>query len=63
MWLWSRHDVFLEHVRRYTLRSIEYVIRSGGLTVEYGCYFYAFLLPLVALSRGVEKAEAARPSS
>ena len=55
MWLWSGHDVFLEHVRRYTLGSIEHVVRSGGLTVEYGCYFYAFLLPLVVLSRAVER--------
>ncbi len=23
MWLWSGHDVFLEHYRRYTLTSIE----------------------------------------
>jgi len=55
MWLWSSHDVFLEHVRRYTLSGIEHVIRAGGLTVECGCYFYAFLFPLVALSRGVER--------
>jgi hypothetical protein len=54
MWLWSRHDVFLEHFRRYTLAGIQRVIRAGGLTVQSGCYFYAFLLPLVALSRAVE---------
>ncbi len=54
MWLWSDHDLFLEHFRRYTLEGIENVIRAGGLTVERGCYFYGFLLPLVALSRGLE---------
>jgi hypothetical protein len=55
MWLWSGHDVFLEHFRRYTLGGIERVLRAGGLTVELGCYFYATLLPLVAFSRVAER--------
>jgi SAM-dependent methyltransferase len=55
MWLWSGHDVFLEHFRRYTLAQIEDVLRTAGLTVEIGCYFYATLLPLVALSRVAER--------
>jgi SAM-dependent methyltransferase len=55
MCLWSSHDVFLEHFRRYTLAGIEHVIRAGGLTVELGCYFYAALLPVVAVSRGLER--------
>jgi len=55
MWLWSGHDVFLEHVRRYTLPRIERVLQAGGLTVELGCYFYAGVLPLVALSRVAER--------
>ena len=49
--LWSGHDVFLGHFRRYTLASIEHVVRAGGLTIECGCYFYASVLPVVALSR------------
>lgn len=55
MWLWSGHDVFLEHFRRYSLAGIEHVMREGGLTVQRGCYFYGFLLPVVAISRGVER--------
>jgi hypothetical protein len=51
MWLWSDHDVFLEHYRRYTLPEIEAAIVGGGLTIERGCYFYGALLPLVAGSR------------
>jgi SAM-dependent methyltransferase len=51
MWLWSGHDVFLEHYRRYTLPSIERTLRAAGLRVERGCYFYAGLLPLVAAQR------------
>jgi hypothetical protein len=55
MWLWSDHEVYLRHFRRYTLSSIEQVLRAGGLTVEKGCYFYGLLLPLAAASRGMEK--------
>jgi SAM-dependent methyltransferase len=55
MWLWSGHDVFLQHIRRYTLAGIEQVLRESGLTVELGCYFYLTLLPLVALSRRAER--------
>jgi hypothetical protein len=51
MWLWSDHDVFLEHYRRYTPPSIERILRDGGLRIERGCYFYACLLPLVATQR------------
>jgi len=51
MFLWSGHDVFLEHRRRYTLGRIEAVLRAGGLGVERGCYFYGALFPLAAASR------------
>ena len=50
-WLWSGHDVFLEHYRRYTLPGIEKSLRAGGLRIETGSYFYGALLPLVAASR------------
>lgn len=53
MWLWSEHDVFLEHYRRYTLNSIERTLAAGGLRIERGCYFFAFLLPWVAAHRVV----------
>jgi hypothetical protein len=55
MWLWSGHDVFLEHFRRYTLPGIERVLQAGGLTVELGCYFYTAVLPLVVLSRVADR--------
>jgi SAM-dependent methyltransferase len=51
MWLWSGHDVFLEHYRRYTLAGIERTLRAGGLRVERGCYFYATLFPFVVVQR------------
>ncbi|NJC08579.1 class I SAM-dependent methyltransferase [Polymorphobacter fuscus] len=47
MWLWSGHDVFLEHYRRYTLAQLTGVLRAAGLVVDAGQYFYASVLPLV----------------
>jgi hypothetical protein len=50
-WLWSGHDVFLEHRRRYTLPQMEAVVAKSGLTLEVGCYYYGFVLPLAAAAR------------
>jgi SAM-dependent methyltransferase len=50
-WLWSGHDVFLEHYRRYTLPQLERVMAAAGLEVERGHYFYGAVLPLVAAVR------------
>ncbi len=50
-WMWSGHDVRLEHFRRYTLREIERALVAAGLRVTLGCYFYAGVLPIAALSR------------
>jgi hypothetical protein len=51
MSLWSPHDVFLEHHRRYTLGETEAVLRDTGLTIEHGHYFYGAVLPMVAAVR------------
>lgn len=48
MWLWSGHDVFLEHYRRYTVTQAEGVLRDAGLRIDHGHYFYGAVLPLVA---------------
>jgi len=49
--LWSGHDVFLEHRRRYTLSRIENVARRADLRVLKGRYFFGALFPLVAAIR------------
>lgn len=49
--LFSAHDLFLEHKRRYTLRQIEEVARAAGLEVLSARYFFAFLLPIAATLR------------
>jgi len=49
--LWSGHDVFLGHKRRYTLREIEKVVEDTGLIVERGSYYFGLVFPLVAVLR------------
>jgi hypothetical protein len=51
MWLWSGHDEYLEHYRRYTLPGLEDKIRQAGLDIELGCYLYGLLLPTVTAAR------------
>lgn len=50
-WLWSGHDVYLGHRRRYTVPRLEAVARAAGLTVERSCYFFAAVLPIAAALR------------
>lgn len=49
--LWSGHDVFLAHRRRYTLSEIEKKIKVSGLSVICGRYFFGILFPLVVFMR------------
>lgn len=53
--MWSGHDVFLEHRRRYTIRTIEAVVRDVGLVPLKTRYFFGSLFPLVALLRVVRR--------
>ena len=63
--LWSSHDEFLEHRRRYTLASLEAAVRAAGLEPLKRRYFFGLLFPAVAASRivggalgGADKAKA-----
>ena len=49
--LWSGHDVFLEHKRRYRLGEIETAMRDAGLQVVRGAYYFGFVFPLAAAVR------------
>ena len=65
-WLWSDHDVFLEHFRRYDLAEIEAVVKRAGLAIERGCYYFGALLPIVIptrLGRTMLKRGASEPQS
>ena len=47
-WLWSNHDVFLGHYRRYTLPELEKVLQAAGLQIEFGSYYYGAVMPIAA---------------
>ena len=53
--LWSGHDVFLEHKRRYTLPEIEATMRDAGLQVVRGAYYFGSIFPLAATVRLAER--------
>lgn len=52
--LWSSHDEFLEHKRRYTLQSLERTVRAAGLTPVKKRFFFGLVLPIVAVLRMTE---------
>ena len=49
--LWSGHDVFLEHKRRYRLPAIEAVLQEAGLEIVRGSYYFGLVFPLAAAVR------------
>jgi hypothetical protein len=53
--LWSGHDTFLEHKRRYSLPELENLANNAGLQVIHGCYFFGLLFPLIALIRLINR--------
>jgi 2-polyprenyl-3-methyl-5-hydroxy-6-metoxy-1,4-benzoquinol methylase len=61
--LWSGHDVFLEHQRRYRLGEIEETMRKAGLTVVRGTYYFGLVFPLAAAVRLAARGEAVPKSS
>lgn len=58
--LWSGHDEFLEHKRRYTLPQLETVALEAGLTVKQGAYYFGLVFPIAATLRLLPKG--AQPS-
>ena len=53
--LWSRHDEFLGHFRRYELNQISQVAANSGLLVIERYYLFGTIFPLVWLLRRVRK--------
>ena len=53
--LFSGHDQFLEHKRRYTITSLERSIVSAGLQICSSSYYFATVFPLAAAQRLFEK--------
>jgi len=49
--LWSDHDDYLEHKRRYTLKQLENVVVRSGLNVLHSSYYFAGVFPIAAFMR------------
>ena len=49
--LWSSHDEFLGHYRRYTLKQMVRVFEKAGLELEQKCYYFGLVFPLAATVR------------
>lgn len=49
--LWSGHDVFLGHKRRYRLKQMERVTQQAGLLVKHGLYYFGAVFPIAAATR------------
>ncbi|MFO7886223.1 MAG: methyltransferase domain-containing protein [Desulfobacteraceae bacterium] len=49
--LWSGHDVYLAHKRRYTLTQVENVVECAGLTVKSSVYYFGAVFPIAAFLR------------
>ena len=54
--MWSGHDIFLEHYRRYTIKAIEEIVKTAGLKPVRCRYFFGSLFVPLAVSRLVKKA-------
>lgn len=54
--MWSGHDIFLEHHRRYTIKTLEEIVKNSGLTPVKCRYFFGSLFAPIAAIRLVKKA-------
>lgn len=62
-WLWSPHDTFLGHHRRYTLPQLEKIVTRTGFRIVLGAYAFAAILPAVVLVRSLRRLQKAPPAS
>ncbi len=53
--LWSSHDEFLDHRRRYNLNNLRRSVESAGLEPVQMRYFFGLLFPAAAAMRLVDK--------
>jgi SAM-dependent methyltransferase len=61
--LWSAHDVFLDHRRRYNSAMLANTISGAGLHRVWMRYFYAAIFPLVAVIRLLTRGRPAKEGS
>ncbi len=60
-WLFSAHDRFHHHKRRYNLRSLRRAATAAGLEIEKTSYYNALLFPVIAIARLWQRIRQAPP--
>lgn len=60
-WLWSAHDDYLHHRRRYRLGELAAKARRAGFTIHHLGWLNAALFPLAAVSRLLTARRQGRP--
>ena len=53
--LWSSHDIYLEHYRRYDLHSLESICATANLKTLDSGYLFSITLPIVLIIRIIKK--------
>ena len=55
--LWSNHDVFLEHFRRYRKKDLRNLIQKAGLVEVEVSYIFGSIFPLVWIIRKIKRSK------
>jgi hypothetical protein len=55
--LWSNHDIFLEHFRRYRKKDLRNLIERAGLVEVESSYIFGSIFPLVWLIRKLKRSK------
>jgi hypothetical protein len=55
--LWSNHDVFLEHFRRYRKKDLQILIQKAELVEVESSYIFGSIFPLVWLIRKIKRSK------
>lgn len=53
--MWSNHDIFLDHKRRYTLNQLKKVVNNSGLKINYLSYYFSIIFPIAFIVRMLSK--------
>lgn len=49
--MWSGHDEFLEHRRRYNLSMLQTAVEAAGLEIEKSSYYFGGVFPMALVTR------------
>ncbi|MDE1906547.1 MAG: class I SAM-dependent methyltransferase [Rhodospirillales bacterium] len=58
--MWSRHDEFLHHKRRYSKKTLSAVVEAAGFTIDRITHFNAILFPLAYVARCYDRVRDAK---